>query len=94
MSKKLNLPHSTSRARITFPEGIENYADKDKTLQGSTVFHLAARYDVTSLKILVHFLKFKGQSLQLQEQLMTKSENVIGSTPVHIAAANHNPAAL
>ena len=83
------------RARITFPEGIENYSDKDKTLQGSTVFHLAARFDVASLKILVHFLKFKGQSLRLREHLMTQSDNNdIGSTPVHIAAANHNPEAL
>ena len=65
--------------------------DGNDYIVGSNRVNFASVGDWVSL---VHFLKFKGQSSHLQEQLQTKSENMIGSTPVHIAAGNHNPSAL
>ena len=86
--------HKIYRARITFPEGIENYADQDKALQGSTIFHLASRFDTACLNILVQFLKFKDQRQLLLEHIVTRSENSIANTPLHIAARHLDPAPL
>ena len=82
------------RARIQFLEGVENYADEDKALQGSTIFHLASRFDAACLNILVQFLKFKNQTQLLLEHIVTRSENSIAYTPLHIAARHLDPTPL
>jgi hypothetical protein len=63
-------------------------------LHGATIFHLAARFDSASLKVLAQFLKFKGAAAYFSEQVAVKTENDVGRTPLHAAAGNPSPVAL
>ena len=70
----------------------ESVKEEDKMLEGSTIFHLAMKYDVSSLQVLIDIFKQKGQTEELKGHLLAKSNS--DYTPMHIAASNPDKDAL
>ena len=66
--------------------------EEDRMLEDSTIFHLAMKYDVASLQVLIDIFKQKGQTEELKGHLLAKSNS--DYTPMHIAASNPDQEAL
>ena len=66
--------------------------EEDKMLDDSTIFHLAMKYDVDSLQVLINIFKQKGLTEELKGHLSAKSNS--DYTPMHIAASNPDKEAL
>ncbi len=94
------------KTRVQFAESAKHYSEKDRTLHGMTVFHLAARYDPDCLEVIVQFLKdmetngsnqllmIPESNEALREYLQMESNSYLRETPLHVAAANADNAGL
>ena len=74
------------KATVKFEEEFSNYRGIDRMLDGSSAFHLAARFDAESLKILIDHIKDIG--IIKDYIIMTGQGGQSGYSALHHAACN------
>ena len=81
-----------SKTVVHFKEGdLSNYRYSDRMMHGSTAFHLAARFDAESLKLLLNEIKDHEGTMSLVD---LNKAGEFGYSALHYAACNHDPASL